>query len=99
MGKDLQMNKCIIYGCTNKKHEGKFVGDICKPCYEMITKGKADQPSTNFIASLYKENIKLKIDKAKETINDVCDMIESGEFLYEHFNPEIDKLLKCIDKE
>lgn len=32
--------KCIVFGCSNKQHEGKFVGDICAPCYEYITTGK-----------------------------------------------------------
>jgi hypothetical protein len=48
-------NKCIIYGCCNEKHQGEFIGDICKPCYEIITTGKAEHNSTNFIHNLYDE--------------------------------------------
>lgn len=32
--------KCIVEGCTNRHGEGRFVGDICAPCYAMITTGK-----------------------------------------------------------
>lgn len=32
--------KCTVFGCSNKQHEGKFVGDICAPCYEYITTGR-----------------------------------------------------------
>lgn len=32
--------KCIVFGCSNKQNQGKFVGDICAPCYEYITTGK-----------------------------------------------------------
>jgi len=32
-----QKNECIIKGCTNCKHEGRFIGDICAPCYNKIT--------------------------------------------------------------
>ncbi len=52
--------KCIIFGCTNEKHQGTFVGDICAPCYEMITKGNLNQPSNNFIYKLIEENKKLR---------------------------------------
>lgn len=31
--------KCIVHGCTNHENEGGFVGDICSPCYNIITTG------------------------------------------------------------
>jgi len=45
--------KCIVKGCNNKKTEGEFVGDICRPCYEMLTTGDISKPSTNFLHKLY----------------------------------------------
>lgn len=44
--------ECFVYGCTNKKHEGNFIGDICCPCYTIITTGNLEQPSNNFIHKL-----------------------------------------------
>jgi len=41
--------KCIVEGCTNHQHEGAFVGDICRPCYAMITTGKRS-PSNAWFA-------------------------------------------------
>jgi hypothetical protein len=32
--------KCITKDCTNHVNEGKFVGDLCGPCWEYITNGK-----------------------------------------------------------
>jgi len=43
--------KCIVKGCTNRSTEGTFVGDICSPCYEMITTGEI-RPSNNFISAI-----------------------------------------------
>jgi len=48
---DIDKTKCIVHECTNHKHEGQFVGEICKPCYIMLTTGK-ELDSFNFIASL-----------------------------------------------
>lgn len=31
--------KCIVKGCTNRIHDGEFVGDICFPCYSYLTTG------------------------------------------------------------
>lgn len=47
--------KCIVYGCCNQDHEGEFVGSMCAPCYKMITEGKPEQPSNNFIHEMYCE--------------------------------------------
>lgn len=33
--------KCIVHGCNNESHQGTFHGDICAPCYRMITEGDA----------------------------------------------------------
>ncbi len=61
--------KCIVHNCKNHLHEGVFVGNICSPCYDMITTGKVG-PSTNFIYELSTENYMLreKIDKIFSTI-------------------------------
>lgn len=34
------MEKCIVKGCQNHRHEGRFVGDLCAPCHAMLTEGK-----------------------------------------------------------
>jgi len=52
--------KCIVFGCTNEKHQGVFVGDICAPCYKIITEGDLEQPSANFIHILGLQNKMLK---------------------------------------
>lgn len=33
-------DKCIVQGCLNHKHQGEFLGDLCTPCYDMITSGE-----------------------------------------------------------
>lgn len=63
----IKSNECMVKGCTNKKHEGNFVGDMCVPCYEMITEGKMN-PSKNFIYTMYQEleNVKKRLRQIKK---------------------------------
>lgn len=42
-------NKCIVFGCKNHSHEGLFIGDVCKPCYAVITTGELPRQGTSFI--------------------------------------------------
>lgn len=35
--------KCITKGCENHKHQGKFVNDLCAPCWKYITEGQFDK--------------------------------------------------------
>lgn len=51
--------ECIIHGCINKKSQGNFVGDLCVPCYEMITTGKVKYGDT-FIHHMYADLIALQ---------------------------------------
>jgi hypothetical protein len=66
-----QDEECIVAGCKNRKSQGKFVGDICSSCYEMITTGDASKNSTNFIHSLCEKNKKKKkkIKEMEQTIS------------------------------
>ena len=32
-------DQCIIHGCTNRKNQGIFIGDICLPCSNMLVSG------------------------------------------------------------
>lgn len=32
--------KCITYRCPNNSKEGRFVGNLCGPCYDFITTGR-----------------------------------------------------------
>lgn len=40
------MTLCIVKGCQNHKGEGGFVGELCAPCYEMLTTGKIGHGTT-----------------------------------------------------
>jgi hypothetical protein len=31
--------KCIVKDCINQTHEGLFIGELCAPCHEFVTKG------------------------------------------------------------
>lgn len=44
---------CIVKGCTNTSKQGEFVGDICKPCYEIITTGR-NTPTTSILNNIFK---------------------------------------------
>lgn len=32
--------KCHVKNCENHEHQGLFVGIVCSPCYEFLSKGK-----------------------------------------------------------
>jgi len=49
--------KCIVHGCTKYMDQGKFIGDLCKPCYTYITTGKVG-PTDSFLS-------RIKDDKPK----------------------------------
>ena len=42
-------DKCIVHGCKNHRHEGRFVGDLCAPCHTMLAYGEI-HPSFAFFA-------------------------------------------------
>jgi hypothetical protein len=45
--------RCIVHGCENHKHQGRFVGDLCAPCHESITTGHIGL-TTSFLGRLDK---------------------------------------------
>jgi hypothetical protein len=32
--------KCIVKDCANHKHQGKFIGDLCSPCFSFLVEGE-----------------------------------------------------------
>ncbi len=51
--------KCIVSGCTNHAHEGRFMGDLCSPCYTMLTSGTISG-GTTFIHAMRNRITKIK---------------------------------------
>jgi len=47
--------KCMVYGCSNHKGEGLFVGDMCSPCFNMISQGVVTMHGETFIHGLYRQ--------------------------------------------
>lgn len=45
--------QCLVKGCTNHIDRGKFVGDICWPCYDMLRSGRASSAGTTFVHSMH----------------------------------------------
>ena len=34
--------KCLVKDCTNQRHEGRFINNLCYPCYQYITTGSGN---------------------------------------------------------
>jgi hypothetical protein len=34
------MTKCIVKDCSNHQHLGKFIGDLCSPCFSFLVEGE-----------------------------------------------------------
>ena len=66
----MEEKHCIVYGCTNKSSEGRFIGDLCVPCYEMLSTGKFNFNSSNLVVTIANENKKLKEQLKKYKEND-----------------------------
>ena len=67
-------DKCIIFGCTNHKLQGRFIGNLCGPCHDMLASGEPKYGQTfvhemqTRIADLEVNN-NLKADWIEHTIN------------------------------
>jgi hypothetical protein len=70
--------KCIVAGCVNHKHEGLFVGDLCGPCFQMLTSGDSNYGNT-FIHEL---------QARVKTLERAMQAYERERNRYRHANPE-----------
>lgn len=48
----MALYKCIVRGCSNREGQGTFVGQLCTPCYQMLSEGKINSPGETFIHQL-----------------------------------------------
>jgi hypothetical protein len=48
------VKKCIVHGCTNHEDQGSFEGDMCSPCYRIITTGKINPSDNWFVQKIQK---------------------------------------------
>lgn len=51
--------KCIVFGCSNHKEDGPFVGSLCAPCHGYITTGKIGY-TDSFLGALARENERMR---------------------------------------
>ena len=51
-----KIKKCIVKGCVNTSSEGRFVGNICSPCYHFIKDGEGccSQAYRNALSEVFK---------------------------------------------
>lgn len=47
--------KCLVKGCKNHEDAGIFKGELCMPCYEMLTTGKIHPAGNTFISKKEQE--------------------------------------------
>lgn len=80
--------KCIVKGCVNHIHQGGFIGDMCVPCYEMITTGKISYGKT-FI-----HDLRDKIVKYEKLIESLTNLIESLTNIIKYFTKILEKYVK-----
>lgn len=73
--------KCIVKGCDNHTHQGYFIGDLCVPCYHMLSKGEIGNGRT-FIHSLAHNNQAL---------------LEFIRAVRKNTDEEVDKLVKKLE--
>lgn len=61
------LGKCIVFGCTNHKYEGQFVGDLCRPCHYVITTGDfSKMPTRGSIFDTMSHDLRMSNDKIEQ---------------------------------
>lgn len=63
-----QTFECVVRGCTNKRHEGGFVGSLCSPCYFMLVEGHIAPSHAWFVQDI--RTLQRKLDKIKDLLED-----------------------------
>ena len=76
--------KCIVKGCTNHSDEGLFHGEMCMPCYKMITEGVFSCGNTIF------HDLEHKREQAEDFIATTYGVVLQGAKKYwgEHYGKE-----------
>jgi len=64
------MTKCIVKDCQNHSHEGKFVGDLCFPCFSFLVEGEGT------FSQLYRNTVLVE----REACAKVCDELDASEW-------------------
>ncbi len=54
------MTKCIVHGCKNHRHEGRFIGELCGPCHTILTTGKVTPSYAWFVVEIERLRTGLK---------------------------------------
>jgi len=82
-------SKCLVSCCQNHRHEGTFIGDICGPCFQMITTGIVGRGHT-FIKKLSDD-----LDMAKHDL----ECIKKNTILYSEIRSVFENALDTLWKE
>jgi hypothetical protein len=65
--------KCLVYGCENTSEQGRFVGELCVPCREMLRTGLVSPGNKTFIGKLNENSNRLEeVESAAEDFKTLC---------------------------
>lgn len=53
----IDMTKCIVKDCTNTSSEGVFIGNMCAPCYRILTTGQSN-PTNSILKTVGLPNMR-----------------------------------------
>lgn len=59
--------KCIVKNCQNHTHQGKFVGDLCSPCYEFARGGEGRY------SQLYRNTVEAEREACAKTCEGIAE--------------------------
>lgn len=66
--KSMPAVKCIVHGCQNHSDAGRFVDELCAPCYHMITTGKVHPNNGTFIGDMARQ-VGKKVDNPTNCVS------------------------------
>jgi hypothetical protein len=79
-------DKCLVKGCINRRDQGSFVGDLCYPCYHMLTTGQY-----NFSKAWFVQDIKQFENMYSEVTEKNSNLQKENTRLFELFKIQSDQ--------
>lgn len=70
--------KCIVKNCLNNRYEGRFIGDLCSPCFEFIAKEKGIYSQAYRNIQQFVEKEREECASVAESYEPTCDTCPSG---------------------
>ena len=81
------MTKCIVHGCKNHRHEGRFIGELCGPCHTILTTGKVTPSYAWFV---------VEIERLQKALQDIYELHHTANHIVERDDRTLDIVCEAL---